>query len=70
MRRQSHIEEYESNSTDTLVIGDNDPDRVFGRDGAIEALLTAKKSGQIRFFGFSGAYGISARLIAPLSDHY
>ena len=36
------------------VIRDNDPDRVFGRDGAIEALLAAKKSGKIRFFGFSG----------------
>ncbi len=36
------------------VIRDNDPDRVFGPDGAIEALLAAKKSGKIRFFGFSG----------------
>jgi aryl-alcohol dehydrogenase-like predicted oxidoreductase len=36
------------------VIRDNDPDRVFGRDGAIEALLAAKKSGKIRFFGFTG----------------
>jgi predicted aldo/keto reductase-like oxidoreductase len=36
------------------VIRDNDPDRVFGKDGAIEALIAAKKSGKIRFFGFSG----------------
>ena len=36
------------------VIRDNDPDRVFGRDGAIEALIAAKKSGKIRFFGFTG----------------
>jgi aryl-alcohol dehydrogenase-like predicted oxidoreductase len=36
------------------VIRDNDPDRVFGKDGAIEALLAAKKSGKIRFFGFTG----------------
>jgi predicted aldo/keto reductase-like oxidoreductase len=36
------------------VIRDNDPDRVFGRDGAIEGLLAAKKAGKIRFFGFTG----------------
>ncbi len=32
------------------VIRDNDPDRVFGKDGAIEALIAAKKAGKIRFF--------------------
>ncbi|MGZ3454669.1 MAG: aldo/keto reductase [Polyangiales bacterium] len=36
------------------VIRMNDPDRVFGSNGAIEALLEAKKAGKIRFIGFTG----------------
>ena len=36
------------------VIRMNDPDRVFARGGAIEALLEAKKAGKIRFIGFTG----------------
>jgi aryl-alcohol dehydrogenase-like predicted oxidoreductase len=48
-------------ATDTIdlmqvheVIRDSDPDRVFGPDGAMEALLAAKKAGKIRFIGFTG----------------
>src|SRR6266403_2699430 len=36
------------------VIRMNDPDRVFARGGAIDALLEAKKAGKIRFTGFTG----------------
>jgi predicted aldo/keto reductase-like oxidoreductase len=36
------------------VIRASDPARVFGPDGAIEALVAAQKAGKIRFIGFTG----------------
>src|SRR5437870_11541908 len=36
------------------VIRDSDPDRIFAKGGAIEAVLEAKKAGKIRFVGFTG----------------
>jgi predicted aldo/keto reductase-like oxidoreductase len=36
------------------VIRAADPGRVFGPDGAMEALAAAKKAGKIRFIGFTG----------------
>ncbi len=36
------------------VGNEDDPDRVFAADGAIEALLEAKKAGKTRFLGFTG----------------
>jgi aryl-alcohol dehydrogenase-like predicted oxidoreductase len=36
------------------VIRPNDPGRVFGGDGAIEALVAARKAGKLRFIGFTG----------------
>ena len=36
------------------VIRASDPGRVFGPDGAIDALVAARKAGKIRFIGFTG----------------
>src|SRR5581483_3500974 len=36
------------------VIRMEDPDRIFAKGGAIEAALEARKSGKIRFIGFTG----------------
>lgn len=36
------------------VIRPTDPDRVFGPDGAMEAIIAARKAGKIRFIGFTG----------------
>ncbi len=33
---------------------DNDPDLVFGKDGAVHAVLKAKEKGKVRFIGFTG----------------
>ena len=36
------------------VIRLEDPDRIFAEDGAMEAMLAAKKAGKVRFIGFTG----------------
>ena len=36
------------------VIRDDDPERCFGKGGAIEALVEARKAGKLRFIGFTG----------------
>jgi len=36
------------------MIRPEDPERIFAEDGAIAALLEAKKAGKIRYFGFTG----------------
>lgn len=36
------------------VIRESDPARVFGPDGAMEALVAARKAGKVRFIGFTG----------------
>src|SRR5436190_170306 len=36
------------------VIRFEDPDRIFAKDGAMEAVLEAKKAGKVRFIGFTG----------------
>jgi predicted aldo/keto reductase-like oxidoreductase len=36
------------------IIRMEDPDRIFGANGAIEAMQAAKKAGKVRFIGFTG----------------
>jgi predicted aldo/keto reductase-like oxidoreductase len=36
------------------VIRDTDPDRIFAKGGALEAVVEAQKAGKIRFIGFTG----------------
>ena len=36
------------------VVYENDPDRHFAPDGAVEALLEARRQGKVRFVGFTG----------------
>src|SRR3974390_1783568 len=36
------------------VIRDADPDRIFAKDGGMEAVLDAKKQGKVRYIGFTG----------------
>jgi aryl-alcohol dehydrogenase-like predicted oxidoreductase len=53
------------------VIRASDPDRVFGPDGAIEALVAAKKAGKIRFIGFTGhkSPGIHLQMLQTAAAH-
>jgi len=36
------------------IIRMDDPDRIFAKDGALEAALAAKQAGKVRFLGFTG----------------
>ncbi len=53
------------------VIRMSDPERVFGPDGAIEALVAARKAGKIRFIGFTGHKSpeIHLKMLATADKH-
>jgi predicted aldo/keto reductase-like oxidoreductase len=53
------------------VIRDSDPDRIFAQDGALEAVLDAKKAGKVRFIGFTGhkSPDIHLKMLATASKH-
>ena len=53
------------------VIRDSDPDRIFAKGGAIEAVLGAQKAGKIRFIGFTGhkSPDIHLKMLAAASKH-
>ncbi len=55
------------------VIRSSDPERVFGPNGAIEALVAAQKAGKIRFIGFTGHKSPAhhlAMLAAAKANHF
>jgi len=53
------------------VIRMSDPERVFGPDGAIEALVAAQKAGKLRFIGFTGhkSPDIHLKMLATAKTH-
>jgi len=53
------------------VIRDSDPDRIFAEGGAMETVLEARKSGKIRFIGFTGhkSPDIHLKMLATASKH-
>jgi predicted aldo/keto reductase-like oxidoreductase len=53
------------------VIRDTDPDRIFARGGAMEAVLESQKAGKIRFIGFTGhkSPDIHLKMLATASKH-
>jgi aryl-alcohol dehydrogenase-like predicted oxidoreductase len=53
------------------VIRPTDPGRVFGADGAIEALVAARKEGKVRFIGFTGhkSPDIHLGMLATAREH-
>jgi len=53
------------------VIRDTDPDRIFAKGGAMEAVLEAQKAGKIRFIGFTGhkSPDIHLKMLATAKKH-
>src|SRR3954470_16647846 len=54
------------------VIRPTDPGRVFGPDGAMEALVAAQKAGKIRFIGFTGhkSPAIHLKMLETAAAHH
>ena len=53
------------------VIRDSDPDRIFAKGGAIEAVLEAQTAGKLRFVGFTGhkSPDIHLKMLATAAQH-
>ncbi len=53
------------------VIRDSDPDRIFAKGGAMEVVLEAKKTGKIRFVGFTGhkSPDMHLKMLATAAQH-
>jgi len=54
------------------VIRDTDPDRIFAKGGALEAVVEAKRDGKIRFIGFTGHKSpeIHLKMLATAARHH
>lgn len=53
------------------VIRMEDPDRIFARGGALEAMLAARKAGKVRYIGFTGHKDpvVHGRMLDLARDH-
>ncbi len=55
---ETSLDRLETDHLDLLqhheILRFDDPDRIFGEDGAMEAFIEAKKAGKLRFIGFTG----------------
>jgi len=53
------------------IIRMEDPDRIFAKDGALEAVLAAKQAGKIRYIGFTGHKdpSIHRHMLKTADDH-
>jgi uncharacterized protein len=55
---ETSLQRLQTNHLDVLqhheVIRFDDPDRIFAKGGAMEAVVEAKKAGKVRFIGFTG----------------
>ncbi|HXU32459.1 MAG TPA: aldo/keto reductase [Thermoanaerobaculia bacterium] len=53
------------------VIRMEDPDRIFARNGALEAMLAARRAGKVRYIGFTGHKDpmIHTRMLDVARDH-
>lgn len=53
------------------IIRDTDPQRIFAKGGALEAVLEARKAGKIRFIGFTGHKSpeIHLKMFVTASEH-
>lgn len=53
------------------VIRDSDPDAIFAKGGAIEAVVEAQKAGKVRFIGFTGhkAPDIHLKMLDTAAQH-
>jgi aryl-alcohol dehydrogenase-like predicted oxidoreductase len=69
------LQRLETDHVDLIQFHENirleDPDRFFAPDGALEALLEAKKAGKIRFIGFTGHKDplVHLRMLEVAAEH-